>query len=179
MKDRTEQIKDEWLVLRSQDGDAQAFNQLILRWQDRLWRHARRLIRDDTEAWDVLQEAWVGIIRNLRRLDDPRAFSQWAYRIVTFKCVDHVRHRKRQRQLNKELPNQVAEQSGKYEEIEILRLALQDLSVDQIAVLSLFYKEELRIEQIADVLKIPEGTVKSRLHNARNNLKKRMERRQK
>ena len=106
--------------------------------------------------WDVLQEAWVGMIRNLRRLDDPGAFSQWAYRIVTFKCVDHVRHRKRQRQLNKELPNQVAEQSGEHDDIEELRSALQDLSVDQIAVLSLFYNEELRIEQIADILRIPE-----------------------
>ena len=121
----------------------------------------------------------MGMIRNLRRLDDPAAFSQWAYRIVTFKCVDHVRRIKRQRQLNKELPNQVAEQSGEHDDIEKLRSALQDLSVDQIALLSLFYKEELRIEQIANILKIPEGTVKSRLHNARNNLKKRMERRQK
>lgn len=179
MKDRAERTKDEWLVLGSQDGDAQAFNQLVLRWQDRLWRHARRLIRDDTEAWDVVQEAWMGMIRNLRRLDDPGAFSQWAYRIVTFKCVDHVRHRRRQRQLNKELPDQVAVQSGDHDDIEELRSALKDLSVDQIAILSLFYNEELRIDQIADILRIPEGTVKSRLHNARNNLKKRMERRQK
>ena len=62
---------DELWIEQASKGNLEAFNQLVLRWQDRLWRHARRLIRDDTEAWDVLQEAWMGIIKGLRRLDDP------------------------------------------------------------------------------------------------------------
>jgi len=60
---RRERIEDELLVLRSQEGDASAFEQLVGRWQERLWRHAWRLTGNEDAAWDALQEAWIGIGR--------------------------------------------------------------------------------------------------------------------
>ena len=61
----------------------QAFEQLVDRWQQRLWRHAWRLTGEGSRAaWDALQEAWIGISRGLHRLAEPAAFSAWAYQIV-------------------------------------------------------------------------------------------------
>jgi len=178
MIDSTQQIADEWLVLQSQDGDARAFEQLVSRWQERLWRHARRLVRDDASAWDVLQEAWLSMLKSLRRLDDPAAFAPWAYRVVTLRCVDHVRRRQRQRKVEQALPapsTTVAPQED--DDIETLRAALDELGVEQRALLSLHYREGLGLERIAKILGIPVGTVKSRLHHARAALKKKVERR--
>jgi len=178
MNSSTQRIADEWLVLQSQDGDAHAFDLLVSRWQERLWRHARRLVRDDAAAWDVLQEAWMSMLKNLRRLEDPGAFSGWAYRIVTFRCIDHLRRGKRQRRLEEEQRVRAPEPAGEVDnDVEELRVALGELSVEQRAILSLHYKEEFGVEKIADILKIPVGTVKSRLHRARTALKERIERR--
>jgi RNA polymerase sigma-70 factor (ECF subfamily) len=178
MSQPTQQIADEWLVLRSQDGDAGAFEQLVSRWQERLWRHARRLVRDDASAWDVLQEAWMSMLKGLRKLDDPAAFAPWAYRVVTLRCVDHVRRRQRQRKVERALPAPSAvEVPGEGDDVEALRLALDELSVEQRALLSLHYREGLRLERIGEILGVPVGTVKSRLHHARAALKKKIERR--
>jgi RNA polymerase sigma-70 factor (ECF subfamily) len=178
MKDRTQLVEDEWLVLRSQNGDTQAFEQLISRWQDRLWRHARRLVRDDDVAWDVLQEARMSMVSGLRRLADPGAFPGWAYRIVTCKCADHVRRMERRRRTEEQRPAQATPTTdGHDDEVAALRAALADLSVEQRAILSLHYLEELCVERIAEILGIPVGTVKSRLHHARAALKTSMGRR--
>jgi len=179
MKNRTQAIADEWLVLQSQNGDTQAFGQLVSRWQDRLWRHARRVTHDDTAAWDVVQEAWLSMLNGLRTLEDPGAFAGWAYRLVTFKSLDHVRRGQRQRRIEEQQmhPDPVTVDEVD-DEIEALRAALGDLSAEQRAILSLHYREELGIGRIAEILGIPAGTVKSRLHHARAALKKKIERRQ-
>jgi RNA polymerase sigma-70 factor (ECF subfamily) len=172
----TQQIADEWLVLQSQDGDARAFEQLVSRWQERLWRHARRLIHDDAAAWDVVQEAWMSMLKGLRRLDDPGAFSGWAYRIVTFKSIDHIRSGRRRREVEEQQQARTVNPAGD-DDVEELRAALLELSVEQRAILSLHYREELGVERIAEILGIPAGTVKSRLHRARAALKERIGRR--
>jgi RNA polymerase sigma-70 factor (ECF subfamily) len=180
MEERSSRIADEWLVLQSQDGDVRAFEQLVARWQDRLWRHARRLVRDDTAAWDVVQDAWMSMLKGLRRLDDPGAFAGWAYRIVTFKCVDLLRRDERRRRAEDRAPTKEADPADDQEEdeeVRALRAALGELAVEQRAILSLHYREDLGVERIAAILGIPVGTVKSRLHRARAALKKKIERR--
>lgn len=182
MKHRGSQIADEWLVLRSQDGDARSFEQLVSRWQDRLWRHARRLVRDDAAAWDVVQNAWLSMIKGLRRLDDPGAFAAWAYRIVTFGCIDHLRSDRRRKSVENRASvseRETVRGESEDDDVEALRSALGELSVEQRAILSLHYREEVRVERIAEILGIPVGTVKSRLYRARAALKERIERRTK
>jgi len=77
----SERIIDEMLVLRCQDGDRRAFDELVGRWQERLWRHARVLTGDDDADWDALQETWLAVVNGLKRLNDPAAFPRWAYKI--------------------------------------------------------------------------------------------------
>ena len=67
-----EYLYDESLVLRIQLGESTAFDELVTRWQDRLWRCARLQTGDDASAWDVLQETWLAVINKIRRLDNPR-----------------------------------------------------------------------------------------------------------
>ena len=96
----SERIQDELLVLRCQEGDGAAFEDLVERWQERLWRHAWRLTGNEDAAWDVLQEAWMGIARGIRRLEDAAAFPAWAYRIVSNKCRDWIRRERRRREVH-------------------------------------------------------------------------------
>lgn len=97
MRSPSEQIRSDVLVLRCQEGDAAAFESLVLVWQERLWRHARRLTGDEDAADDIPQESWLAIGRGMSRLQDPAAFSAWAYRIVSNKCNDWIRRECRRR----------------------------------------------------------------------------------
>jgi len=132
-----EQLVDEILVMDAQDGKARAMEILVSRWQKRLWKYAYRLTGNSEGAWDVTQETWLGIIKGLRKLNDP------------------------------EFKNH--HQEGK-KDADIKEL-LQKLDMKKRAVISLFYFEELSVPEISVALKIPNGTVKSRLTKARKELK--------
>jgi RNA polymerase sigma-70 factor (ECF subfamily) len=176
---RRKRIEDELLVLRSQEGDLAAFDELVDRWQERLWRHAWRLLGEETAAWDVLQEAWMGISRGIARLEDAAAFPAWAYRIVSNKCRDRIRRERRRREAIEAYSDQVRraeeEASASEERCADLREALSRLPGRDRAILSLRYEEGFDTAGIAEILRVPEGTVKSRLHYARKRLRKYLE----
>lgn len=183
MRRTADDIYNELLVLRSQDGDAEALEKLIHRWSPRLLRHAYRLTSDRHVAADAAQEAWVAIMRGLSRLDDPARFPAWAYRITTFKCADWIRRHTRDRarlkndiQRQRDLDNRADRPEQSSDEVELLRQEMQKLSSDHYAVLSLHYLDGLSVVEIAVALNIRPGTVKSRLHHARQQLKTSMER---
>ena len=172
-------ILDELLVMRAQDGDPAAFAALVERWQPRLWRHAARLTTDPDAAGDVLQNAWLAMSRGVRRLDDPAGFRAWAYRIVTHKAADWIRRRQRDRRLQANVADRVTpnhQVDGHSDSSSELRAALRSLPDEQRTILRLRYLDEFATEEIARVLRIPAGTVKSRLHHARNHLKEVLER---
>lgn len=169
-----ERINDELLVLSVQEGDPAAFERLVERWQERLWRHAWRLTGDEEAAWDVLQETWIGIVRGVRRLEDAALFPAWAYRIASNKSRDWIRRRARRRRAREAYGAEKArtgnQDSRRLEEAADLKDALADLSGSDRAILSLRYEECFDTAEIAEILKIPEGTVKSRLHYTRKRL---------
>ncbi len=173
---------DELLVLRSQDGDAGAMDELVDRWQGRLFRHACRLTASPDSARDAVQEAWIAIVRGLRKLDDPARFGPWAYRILSNKCVDWIRRQSRTRKLDQHLVEQqrpedvMVEQKPELDEArQTLVEALRALPPAQQGLLALFYQDGFGVSEIAEILEVPVGTVKSRLFNARNALKRALE----
>jgi RNA polymerase sigma-70 factor, ECF subfamily len=170
-------LTNELLVLRCQEGDVVAFEQLVECWQERLWRHAWRLTGDENAAWDAIQETWIGISRGLRRLDDPAAFPGWAYQIVSHKCRDWLRRQQRQRQLAELYMAEAQEESRgpAREQNDSLEEALSQLSGSDRAILSLRYEDSFGTAEIAAILGVPEGTVKSRLFHARKRLKQFLE----
>lgn len=168
MAKASEEIIDEILVLDSQGGRAKAMEALVSRWHKRLWQHAYRLVGDSDAAWDVTQQSWLTITKGLRKLREPAHFKAWAYRITTSKAVDWIR--KDQRQRHNRIETVQAQRPGAVEDTGVREL-LEKLDVKKKVVLSLYYFEQLNVTEISMALKIPKGTVRSRLHSAREELK--------
>ncbi len=178
-----EDIQDELLVIQCRDGDDEALRALIARWQPRLGRFAWRLTGEREAASDVVQDSWLAIVRGIRRLDDPARFRAWAYRIVSNKCADWIRRRVAQRSategVSTEAASSVTESADAGEssdDIARLREALRTLPNEQRAILSLHYLDGMGLAEIAEVIGVPIGTVKSRLYHARNRLKETLDR---
>lgn len=170
-----DEIRDELRVLRSQGGDAEAFEELVARWQPRLWRHALSLTGEREAARDALQEAWMAIVRGLPRLDDPARFPGWAHRIVRNKSADLVRRRGRRRRLAEAVGSAPAPQAPGPDRLAGVREAWRRLPPERRALLALRYADGLGPAEIGELLAIPEGTAKSRLHHAREALRRALE----
>jgi RNA polymerase sigma-70 factor (ECF subfamily) len=177
MDNARERVIDELLVLRCQEGKREACDLLVRRWQRRLWRYARRLTGNSDAAWDVMQETWMAVLRQIRRLSDPAWFAAWAHRIVRNKCADHCRKAGRQRRLADALAERQPANDDPPREgpADAVAEALRRLSPDRQELLTLKYGADLNIIEIALVLGIPAGTVKSRLHHAREQLRRILE----
>ena len=178
-----EDIQDELLVLQCQQGEAEALRALIGRWQPRLGRFAWRLTSDREAARDLTQDAWLAIVRGLKKLNDPAQFRCWAYRIVRHKCTDWTRRQVLQRRVANEMQDAAAVEAARPSlesdspsDVGALQQAMAKLPVEQRAMLSLHYLDGMSMAEIADVLDIPTGTVKSRMFHARNRLRQAMER---
>ncbi len=168
MQDRRSQVEDELLVIDAQAGDRSAMEALVRRWQKRLWCHALRLTGDREAAWDVTQQAWLGIVGGLAKLHDPARFRAWAYRIATNKAADWIRQKTslpRAPLPDVEDPRQRTERATTVDEL------LQRMDPTKRAALCLYYFENLSVAEMSVALDIPAGTVKSRLHAARAQLK--------
>jgi len=171
----TESIEAELLVLAAQDGDASAFERLVRQWDAPLRRYAGRLTGRADAAGDIAQETWLAVARGIRRLDDPARFRAWAFRIAHHKSADWANRQRREREAVAGLPAP-GEASAPTDEIALLRREIDALPAESRAVLALHYLEGFSVAEISEVLAIPSGTVKSRLHNARERLRERLER---
>ena len=175
MNDTAGRALDEYLVSLSQAGSVEALDGLARRWTPRLLRYAARVLSgsgDSTDAArDVVQETWVGVIRGLRGLRDPAQFPAWIYGIATRRCADAIRAQMRRRRLDVDaaagdVGEPVASVTSSEQQIDLAN-AIKGLPPIHRAAIHLFYREDLSVEEIASVLGIPLGTVKSRLHHAR------------
>ena len=170
-------IHDELLVLRCQDGNTAALSELVAKWQPRILRHAMRLTANRDAAADVSQAAWLAIIRGIDRLNDPACFRRWAYRIVAFKSADWIRNRQQDRTFAGPIATEPSDYRttgtahGDEDDIAAIRLAMMRLTPDQKSILSMFYLEDMPLAEIAEAMSLPLGTIKSRLHYARQALK--------
>jgi RNA polymerase sigma-70 factor (ECF subfamily) len=182
VEDTPERALDEYLVSLSQAGSVEALDGLARRWTPRLLRYASRVLAgfgDSTDAArDVVQETWVGVIRGLRGLRDPAQFPAWIYGIATRKCADAIRAHARRRRLDAnvapgEAGGQAASLTSSEQQID-LTSAIRGLPPIHRAAVHLFYREDLSVEEIASILGVPSGTVKSRLHHAREALRRQL-----
>lgn len=173
----TERIYDEYLVAAAATGDHAAWSRLVARWQPRLLRHAWRLLDDAERARDMVQEAWLEILRGLVRLQDVAAFPAWAYQITTRRCQRALRRIGRepveeedaQAGHDESWPQQA---SGEFAaDVSVVMAAIGTLPGTQRAALALFYIDELSVAEIAVATDVPPGTVKTRLMHARRKVR--------
>jgi len=177
----SERIYDEFLVSAAATGDRAALDRLVARWQPRLLRHAWRVLGDAERARDVVQEAWMEIIRSLVRLDDVAAFPAWAYRIVSRRCY-RVFGRMVREPFEPEEAGLLAEPavpehaSAEFaSDMDKVMAAVAALPPPQRAALALYHLEGMGVAEIAVALDVPPGTVKTRLMHARRKVRGRLE----
>lgn len=170
----TDLILCEILVLRCQRHDAGAPEELVALFERPLLYYLRRLAGSEADAWDLMQETWLAIFRFMPRLRDPRAFPAFLYRTARNGVHAHLRKRDADARLMAvaDLPRAVDEVEPDFsaEDGAAVHAGLEKLSLPHREVLTLFFLQDLRLEEIASVLDVPAGTVKSRLHHAKKAL---------
>lgn len=171
-------IQFEWLALRCQTGDPEAFADLISAMERPLLYYATSLTGNQDAALDVLQDVWFKVIRGIRKLKDPGSLRPWLYAITHGVAVDRIRRDYRrdkaeQAQLDDAL--NIDEPSFDEEDATAIRDALDRLGVKHREVLVLYFLQDLSILEIANVVGCSEGTVKSRIHYAKRQLKQILE----
>ncbi len=173
------------LVAASQAGDMIAFEELVARHRDKIYARAFSMMRNEEEAIDLSQEAWVKAWQRLKQFQGDSSFATWMTRIVINLCLDQLRRQKRTRaesieQLDEELggverqmpviainPSEGLERSELRKRID---KAMTQLSYEHRTVLILHEFEEMEYKQIAKVMNCSIGTVMSRLFYARRRL---------
>lgn len=174
-KDR---IQFEWLVLRCQTGDPNAFADLIAVMERPLLYYATSLTGNQDAALDVLQDVWIKVVRGIRQLKDPGSLKSWLYAITHGVAVDRIRRdyrRDKVEQAQLDEAFNTDEPSFDEEDAIAIRDGLSRLGVKHREVLVLHFLQDLSIQEIATVVGCSEGTVKSRIHYAKRQLKQILE----
>lgn len=174
MSRETDRIRHELLAIRCQRGEPAALAELVRTWERRLFFYVRRMLADEEEAWQVLQEVWVAVLSRIDRLREPGSLPQWLYAIARNTLMSHLRGRYAERERTaEEGPEPVDEDEplARYADVERVYAGLARLPLVDREVLTLCFLEDLTIAEIAEVLAIPPGTVKSRLFKARRALR--------
>jgi RNA polymerase sigma-70 factor (ECF subfamily) len=171
----TAERDDHELVAAAQGGDRSALDALLRRHADRIFAICRRLTGNQADAADAAQEAMIAVVRGLDRYDGRAAFTTWAYRVTTNACLDELRRRRRRPDPG--LPEVEAEPAGSRPHLD--QTVADRLSVDQAmstlapefrAAVALRDVVGLDYAEIAEVLEIPPGTVRSRIARGRAQL---------
>ena len=165
---------DELLAIRCQLGERDAFDALIARWHEPIWRYLRRLAGSDDAASDLAQDTWLKVLRGIANLREPASLRPWLFGIARRVAMDRLRqHYARPTDPDTALDELPAPESDAALEADLaaLEARLETLPMRERETLALFYLRELTIEQIAALLAVPAGTVKSRLFRARQLLR--------
>ena len=165
----------ELLVLRCSRGQKEALEELISNWEKRLFYYIHRLVEDEQESWSILQEVWVKVLQNIKRIREPRKLPVWLYSITRKTVMSHLREKYSQKELvEKEEDNLKTEDfdsQNNFDNAEQVHYGLGKISLSHRDILTLFFLQDLSLEEIARILQIPKGTVKSRLYYAKQALK--------
>lgn len=161
-------------VKRAQKGDREAFIRLFRKLEKELYCLAKSIVKTDEDCADVFQETTFKVYKSLSTLKKPNYFKTWVFRILINECNQLLRMRKRT-VVMAEVPEEAPLSKPYYNRNDVdLQEAIENLDKNLRIVISLFYYQDLSIKQIADVLDISQGAVKTRLNRARGLLAQQM-----
>ena len=172
-------MKDqEHIIARARRGDADAFEQLVAAYRNQVFRLALRMCGNEADADEVAQEAFLSAWKGLPNFRGESRFSTWLYQLTTHAAIDLMRREKRQAAAE-DIDGITAADDGPSTQQQVeraetrreVRSALMQLPEEYRQVLLLRFMQELSYEEIGQALKLPEGTVKSRLNRAKAQLK--------
>ncbi|WP_410513590.1 RNA polymerase sigma factor [Paenibacillus sp. BR2-3] len=161
------------IIHEAKRGNQEAFAELVSRYKGHVYRYAVGMLNDRMDAEDVAQEAFVKAFYSLSSLNNEYAFTSWLIRIVSNLCKDRLKKRIKEQGCREE-PNERAADQSLSDPLEKLSIeeCLSKLSIDHREVLLLHDVQGYRYEEIAEMVDVPLGTVKSRLFAARMALRK-------
>jgi RNA polymerase sigma-70 factor, ECF subfamily len=171
-------VQFEWLALRCQTGDSEAFADLIAVMERPLLYYATGLTGNQDAALDVLQDVWLRVFHGIRKLKEPSSLKPWLYAITHGVAVDRVRKQyKRDKADQSQLDDVLNDDEPAFDERDATAVhdALSRLGVKHREVLVLHFLQDLSILEIANVVGCSEGTVKSRIHYAKRQMKQILE----
>lgn len=178
--------EDLLLVERCKEGDQVAYGQLVRKYQNSVYNLCRKMVRNPEEARDLAQEAFVKTFASLDRYNPVFAFSSWLFKITSNLCIDHLRKQRMklfsiddpvegtEGAISREFadPGQQPDQVSEHTELrEAICAAIAQLPHHYREILTLRHHEQLSYEEISASLGIPLGTVKARIHRAREGLR--------
>lgn len=180
---------EEKLIKKIKKGDRDAFAELVELYKDKVYQVSYRMLGNAQEAEDVAQETFLRVYANLSSYDPSYKFSTWIYRIATNLSIDQLRKRKQVYSLDKQVegtegldwhdrladPGPNPEQKILTGELQgQVQEAIQGLTPKYRSILILRYLEDLSLNEISEVLKLPVSTIKTRIHRGREALKKKL-----
>ncbi len=172
--------------MKAAKGDDRAFEELVRLYEKRVYNMALRSTGSAEDAFDLSQEAFIRVWKSLKNFKGESKFSTWLFRIVSNLCTDYIRKQARRNetslmvegeedeQFEMELPDERADPERELSRIELRReidYAVSKLSPEHREVFILREVDDLSYGEIAQLLEVEEGTVKSRLSRARKNLR--------
>jgi RNA polymerase sigma-70 factor (ECF subfamily) len=169
--------ESEWIRQIAQ-GDERAFERLFRCYAPRIFRFAMSYLNDPALAEEVVQETMIAVWKNAKDYKEQSQLSTWILGIARNKALDRARARQREPELLREIdrrasgratPEQIAQRDSQAERV---RSALEKLSPEHREVIMLAFYNELSYSEIAQILNCPEGTVKSRVYYAKEQLKR-------
>lgn len=170
-------------------GDQNAFAEIVELFKDKVYQLCYRMVGNAHDAEDIAQEAFIRAYVNINSYDTNRKFSTWLYRIATNLSIDRLRKRKPDYFLDAEIegtegltmysqiPSDELQPDEMVESLEFqewIQQEINELPVMYRSVIVLKYIEELSLKEIGDILDLPIGTVKTRIHRGREALRKRL-----
>ena len=182
-------IEERKIIKKAAAGSADAFEQLLLKYQTPIYNLCLRMTGNPEDAADMTQEAFLKAWRSLSSFQFESSFSTWLYRLTTNTCLDYLRSQKRRPQCSLTVEDDDGEEQVldvtdeaptpeeallSAEERSQLVHALSQLEASQRQIITLRVVNDLSYAEIAEILDVKEGTVKSRLARARDNLRKKL-----
>lgn len=164
---------DKQLVRACLDGKSDSFGVLVDRYQRPIYNAVLRMVREDDDAKDLTQAAFISAYENLGKFDPNHTFFSWLYRIATNATINFLNRKKYQEPLadehfsDQKSPKEIHSESQLSNRIQC---ALMELSLDHRMVIVLRHFVDFTYSEMSEILSIPEKTVKSRLFSARRNL---------
>ena len=164
----------EKLVKKSQKYDELAFTRLIHSIENEMYRIAKLKLGKDDDAYEALQNTIILIYKNIKKLKEPKKFKTWTIRILINECLKIIKRNNKNINSCIEYDENIGKIENRFEKVESevdLNNLLKFLNEDEKIVVSLYYGEQYKIREIAEILSESEGTIKSRISRAKTKIK--------
>ncbi|WP_431158411.1 RNA polymerase sigma factor [Winogradskyella poriferorum] len=170
---------DDQIINAIKNGDTQAFSILVDRYKDLVYTLAIRMIKNREEAEEVAQDTFIKVFKSLDRFKGDSKFSTWIYRVTYNTCLDNIKKNKKHLNdvaideftFNKlDTIDNALDHLMKQERSQLIKQCIEKLPEDSSALITLFYFEEMSLEEISKIINVETNTVKVKLYRARKKL---------